>query len=291
MTLIVVLIGLFLERISGSFDDFREAGWYRRYAAWMSARLGSFGAGIWGVIAVLVPPLLLVWWFMGLIDGVMLSLLELVFGLAVFLLALGPRDLEHDVDAYIEAQVRDDDERLWRAAGHIVHGELPDDPAARNRAVAESVFVQANGRIFSVLFWFILLGPFGAVLYRLSSLLCEADEEYSPYRESAAKWRAMLEWAPARLTSMAFALTGHFDDTLPVLRRLLMSGLPDVSASNQAILREAGAAAANINSSVEPEMDSAAVDLLFQSVMNQVTRALILWVVVLALMTIAGWAA
>jgi membrane protein required for beta-lactamase induction len=90
---------------------------------------------------------------------------------------------------------------------------------------------------------------------------------------------------------MAFALTGHFDDTLPVLRRLLMSGLPDVAASNQAILREAGAAAANIESGVEPNMDSTAVDLLFQSVMNQITRALIVWVTILALMTIAGWAA
>jgi AmpE protein len=291
MTLIVVLLGLFLERISGSFDDFREAGWYRRYAAWMSERLGSFGAGAIGIAAVLIPPLLLIWWIMGLIDGVMLGLLELIIGLAVFLLALGPRDLEHDVDAYIEARVRDDDERMWRAAEHLLHGELPEEPAERNRTVAESVFVQANGRIFAVLFWFILLGPFGAVLYRLSSLLAERDEEFAPFREAAAKWRALLEWAPARLTAMAFALTGHFDDTLPVLRRLLMSGLPDVAASNQAILREAGAAAANIESGVEPNMDSTAVDLLFQSVMNQITRALIVWVTILALMTIAGWAA
>ena len=74
---------------------------------------------------------------------------------------------------------------------------------------------------------------------RMSSLLAGPDEEYAPFRDVAEKWRALLEWAPARLTAMAFALTGHFDDTLPVLRRLLMSGLPDVAASNQAILREA----------------------------------------------------
>lgn len=290
MTLIVVLLGLFLERISGSFDDFREADWYRRYAAWMSGHLGSFGTGASGTVAVLVPPLLLVWWVMGLIDGVMLGLLELIVGLAVFLLALGPRDLEHDVDSYIEAQARDDDERLWRAAGHIVHGDLPDDPIERNRFVAESVFVQANGRIFAVLFWFIILGPLGAALYRLSSWLSESEEEFAPFRESAAKWRALLEWAPARLTAMAFALTGHFDETLPVLRRLLMSGLPDVAASNHTILKEAGAAAANLDSSIEAQMDSTQIDLLFQSVMNQVTRALIVWVTILALMTIAGWA-
>jgi adenosylcobinamide-phosphate synthase len=80
------------------------------------------------------------------------------------------------------------------------------------RAGVESVLENGNDAVFATLFWFILLGGPGALLLRLANTL-DAMWGYKNARFLAFGWAAarlddLLNWAPARLTALTYALFG-----------------------------------------------------------------------------------
>lgn len=290
MSLITVLLGVFLEHFVGYLDDFRKADWFRRYVQWLGARIGGLAEGPLGVFLALAGPLALLWLVVGLIDGVMLGLLEIVLGVVVLLYCFGPKDLEAEVDAFVEAHAMGDAERLRRVAADLAGEPLPEEPVARARAVARGIFSEAHGRTFAVLFWFIVLGPLGAALYRLARWLGEPDMGPESMRTAARRWVAILDWAPARLTALSYALTGRFEEGLTILRGHLFPGWEGLADSNQSLLREVGAQSINLDEALGEELDATDLSLLAESAMNLLTRSLVVWVTALALLTIGGWA-
>ena len=78
--------------------------------------------------------------------------------------------------------------------------------------------------MISPLFWFfLLLGPFGAVLQRLSSILDllwgHRYERFAEFGWAAARFDDLLGWIPARITALSYALMGSFEDALHCWRR------------------------------------------------------------------------
>jgi adenosylcobinamide-phosphate synthase len=88
------------------------------------------------------------------------------------------------------------------------------------RCAIEEALVASHHHVFAVVFWFMLLpGPSGAILYRLSSFLRHrwadsGDAELAAFGSFAAKVFRLLDWAPARLTAIAFAVVGDFEDAV-----------------------------------------------------------------------------
>lgn len=290
MNLITVLVAVFLERFVGSLDDFRKAEWFRRYVHWLAERGGGFAEGPLGVFLALAGPLAGVWLAVGLVDDVLLGLLEIVLGVAVLIYCFGPKDLEAEVDAFVEAHAMGDAERRRRAAVGLAGEPLPEQPLEQARAVARGLFSEAHSRTFAVLFWFIVLGPLGAALYRLARWLGEPDMGPESMRTAALRWVAILDWAPARLTALSYALTGRFEEGLVILRRHLFPGWEGLAESNRSLLREVGAESINLDEALGEELDATELSLLADSAMNLLTRSLVVWIVALALLTIGGWA-
>ncbi|MAZ44642.1 MAG: hypothetical protein CMF48_05675 [Legionellales bacterium] len=64
---------------------------------------------------------------------------------------------------------------------------------------------------FVVLFWFAILGAFGAVLFRILNFLVQSlTSEESNFSVTAKGLHHALSWLPARITAYLFALTGSF---------------------------------------------------------------------------------
>jgi cobalamin biosynthesis protein CobD/CbiB len=72
--------------------------------------------------------------------------------------------------------------------------------------------------VFAVLLWFVLLpGPCGALLYRLSLIVrerwgrapVEADKGFATF---AIQSFSIIDWLPVRVTASAFAVVGDFED-------------------------------------------------------------------------------
>lgn len=147
-----------------------------------------------------------------------------LLGTAVLYLALGRRAL-HEHAARVAAALQAGDlPRARQGVGHMVSRDTaPLDGSGISRATIESVLENGNDAIFGTLFWFLLLGAPGALLYRLANTLDAMwgyrNARYRHFGQAAARLDDALNWAPARLTALSYALAGHLASALRCWRR------------------------------------------------------------------------
>ncbi|MCS4505249.1 Cobalamin biosynthesis protein CobD [wastewater metagenome] len=79
-------------------------------------------------------------------------------------------------------------------------------------AAAESVLENGHDAVFGTLFWFVVAGPAGAVVYRLANTLDalwgHRNARFARFGTAAARLDDMLGFVPARLTAATYALLG-----------------------------------------------------------------------------------
>jgi adenosylcobinamide-phosphate synthase len=107
-------------------------------------------------------------------------------------------------------------ERLGRWRG-VSASELSAGEVAR--VTIEQGLIASHRHVFGTLFWFVALGPVGAVLYHCATTLAEkwgwrADAEVLQFGRFAARAHYWLDWVPARLTAASFAVVGNFEDAV-----------------------------------------------------------------------------
>lgn len=286
MTLISALLGIAADRLLTHLHEYRQYGQFLHYVDWMRGRLGAavrdqFGGFLW----VLLPLWLLVGLLQYWVSDWLFGLVGLAFHFAVFVYCLGPRDLAVDVDTYCEVCDSSDEKLRERAAGRLLRGEEPpSELAERARRLSGSVLVEACDRLFGVLFWFVILGPLGAVMYRSASVLYFQRSEQSAFGDGVAWLYAVLLWPPARLQALGFALSGHFDSALQGWRAAHEERPQGVGGSER-VLVLTGSGALGLNDAAYAEGDVVSV----RAAMRLVWRSLALWLVVLSLLVLAGW--
>ena len=294
MKLIALVIGLVLEHVATQLLHLRELRWFDKYYDFGLARLKQAQsawvyAGIAAILLAPAAPVLVVSYALqspGLWDPDYLA-----FAVLVVFFSLGPRDLGNEVTEYRAAIDRNDTETA--RAVLIEMSEAQNPRVSDIDVVEEAIFVQSVNRMFGVMFWFVALGPVGAWLFRISDMLRRRaafeslrdpgiDTVVFPGIEAAF---GILKWIPARLTMLGFALCGSFDDAANCWKRHRAEPGTPVDKNNDALTAQVGKAAM-IGALEEPTNSSAGA----RNAMRLVTRTLFLWVTLLALMTIAGWA-
>ena len=288
MTLISALLGIAADRLLTHLHEYRHYDHFLHYVDWMRARFsGSFWDRTGGLLLTLLPLWLTVGLLQVWISDWLFGLAGLAFYVAVFIYCLGPRDLAVDVDTYCEVSGSSDEALLRRAAGRLLRGaEAPADPADRVRRMTDAVLVEAADRLFAVLLWFVLLGPLGAVMFRSAAVLYYQRQEQGVFGSSIAWLYAVLLWLPARLQALGFALSGHFDSALEGWRQAQGDHPQGVEGSERVLMLTGGGALALDDADTEADGTAAPV----RAAMRLVWRTLTLWLVVLSLLILAGWA-
>lgn len=287
MTLISALLGIAADRLLTHLHEYRQYHHFLQYVDWMRARFsGAFWDGIGGLLLILLPlwlgvGLLQVW-----LSDLLLGLPGLLFYVVTFVYCLGPRDLAVDVDTYCEVSDSSDAALRRRAAGRLLRGdEPPSDRTECARRMTGAVLAEAVDRLFAVLLWFVLLGPLGAVLVRSAAVLYYQRQEQGVFGDSIAWLYAVLLWLPARLLALGFALSGHFDSALEGWRQAHQNP-PEGAEGSARVLVLTGIGALGLNDTDFDAGDSAPV----RAAMRLVWRTLTVWLVVLSLLVLAGWA-
>lgn len=287
MSLISILISLAVESYWDHLDKYRQYDWFETYVNWMRDKLAGLPLydSPLGVILMLAPLLLGVWLIDAMLGGV-LALFSMLFGIVVLLYCLGPRALSRDVQAYLDAAATGDHELAKQYAIEILGRPVDEQPQQLAEAVKEAILVHANDRLVAVMFWFVLLGPLGAVLFRASTLLKEQTVMVPDrFGQSVHDLFWVLNWVPARLCILGYALAGNFIDTVSYWRSLNDFWRRD--SDELLVASGVGALRQDLRGGI-----SDADTFFMQGVIHAmalVKRTIIVLITVLAVMTLAGW--
>ncbi len=244
---------------------------------------------------VMVLPILLVRLALG--DSILFGLPYVAFAIVVLFFSFGPKDVGEDVDQYCRAIEADDPERIEETSRALAETDIPDDPGERTRLVESSVCIQANNRLFAIVFFFIILGPVGAWAYRVTDLirrravfnaLREELPGGSPVVEAAETLHGWLAWVPARLTAIGFAMAGSFDGALSAWRASDEEPPPTSHEQSERLLARVGTGALALQ---DLEGESAADRAIrgATAANGLVLRLLFIWAAVIGAMTLYGW--
>ncbi|MET0330146.1 MAG: adenosylcobinamide-phosphate synthase CbiB [Dyella sp.] len=187
---------------------------FGRLAVWIERRLYAdrVGSGALAWVTAVLPPLLLV--------GVALHALRLYSpwlaqgaGAIVLYATLGLRSLGQHAQPVAVALYAGDMGAARAAVARMVSRDTARlDPSQIAAAATESVLENGNDAVFGALFWFVLLGAPGAVLYRLANTLDAMwgyrNTRYERFGKIAARIDDVLNYLPARLTALSYALCG-----------------------------------------------------------------------------------
>lgn len=300
MSLLALLFALFCERGLTHLLHLRELRWLDPYFDRAERALAGRRGAIVVVAALLLvalpvlPVVLVARW----LDPRLLGLLEFAFAVGILLFSFGPRDLKDEVDDYVAALEGRDHEEAARRGEDLLESSPTALGSGAREAVEEAIFIQANNRIFGVIFWFMVLGAGGAWLYRVSDML-RRRAAFEAARRGVPRMpgdlgsvlvvlHGILAWLPARLTALAYAFAGSLEDAVGNWRSAVQQLGPASGVLDRAedLLAHVG------KGSLQPslaEVPAERIDVATaRGAWRIVQRALWIWLAAIALLVITG---
>jgi len=301
MALFSIVIALILEQVQPLAQRRFVLAPLSRYADFLAERFNdgqrNHGRIAW-LIAVL-PGVALVLALQILLDWLQ-PLLGFLLGVVVLYLTMGFRQFSHYFTD-IHLSLRMGEPERARALLGEWRGRTPQQASSQEvaRLAIEEALVASHHYVFAPLLCFVLFGPAGAVLYRLTLFFKEqwGPPEAGAFGEMARRTFAFIDWLPLRVSAGAFAIVGDFEDAV-YCWRTQSAGWPDGSSG---ILLASGAGALGVRLGAtlheagvlneRPELglgEDADVDFM-QSTIGLVWRTLVLCLLLLALLWVASW--
>ncbi|KPK39984.1 MAG: hypothetical protein AMJ69_04000 [Gammaproteobacteria bacterium SG8_47] len=289
MSLLSILLALLIEHFFGPLRQWRRFEWFIRWGDWIYQHMpaSSWRDGPLGVIALLGVPLFVLALVLGALDEIG-WLLSFPFGVVVLLYCLEGRDFEDDIEAALSSLDSDDPEAAFLHARGILSREVVEAEGEFAAHLRRGVLVFSNERLFAPLFWFLVLGPLGAVLFRLTCVARSAEGEREVDYRGTLNWlHTILVWPAARLLALGYALGGNFVDAMAHWH-----GPRDFfRRPSDELLVDTGLGALGQGPAASGEGETSVGRDAVRETLALVRRTVVVWITALAILTLAGWAA
>jgi adenosylcobinamide-phosphate synthase len=326
MSFFAILFAFLIEQVRPLARHNPIHAMLRAWARWTSMNFDAgkpqHGWVTWG-LAVLAPSVAAsaIYWALVHFLGWPFAF---VWTVAVLYVTLGFRQFSHHFTDIRDALDAGDEQRareLLAQWQQVDASELPRSEIVRH--VIEYSVLAAHRHVFGVLAWFSVpaafgLGPGGAVFYRMSEFVArywnyrartQAQPSSPALQEAAAAaWKA-IDWLPARATALAFAVVGSFEDAVDCWRNYAQrfpndndgvilaatSGAVNVRLGGEALRptlapntpQGVAAGGAPVVDGTESTPGREAEVGHLRSIVGLVWRSVVLWMVLLALLTLA----
>jgi adenosylcobinamide-phosphate synthase len=302
MSFISILFALLLEQVRPLAQVNPVHNTVRSWVHWVVRNLDAgkshHGALAWWA-SVLMPTVLvfavhwLLVWFAGWIVAV-------VWSIAILYVTLGFRQFSHHFTGIRDALHAGDEDLARQLLAQWMRIDASDLPRSEIvRHVIEYSVLSAHRHVFGVFAWYSLLaalglGPAGAVFYRVSEyvvryvnrpLLPSSTPVSAAFQSAANAAWALIDWLPARITAMGFAFVGSFEDAIESWRQYEAQS----PTHNDGIILAATAGAVNVRLDTREGEDSGQTPqpLHLRAVVGLVWRTVVMWMVFLALLSLA----
>jgi AmpE protein len=286
VTLFIILLALLIEHFGGMPDNLRNMGWLPGYVQVLENRCSrfSFWDGPLGVIITLGVPMLLITMLVWILLNVFYPM-AVVVSLVCLLYALGPVRLYPQLDDYVHALETGEDPRIQQLTAELSTSD--DGSGLTERHLLEGIMLHSYDRLFGVLFWFVVLGPSGAILYRLTATLQHDRRDiHGNYTDSLRTLCNIINWPAARLFALGNALTGNMVDAMEAWREVEQNSF----AVNEHVIRASGMGALNYRQH-EDKNEIPVEERIYwiRSLQGMLNRTLLVWLTVLGIVTLSGW--
>lgn len=244
MSAAVAVLAVLLDRWLKEPRRWHPLVGFGRWAGWIEGRLHG-ASRLRGALALAlaVAPLVLL-----AVGGLrLLGNYSWAAEAILLYLTIGAASLGQHAKAVADALKEGNLNQARQAVGCIVSRNTSNlDEAGVSRAAVESVLENGNDAVFGALFWFFVAGAPGAVAYRLANTLDAMwgykNERYLHFGWAAARLDDVLNWLPARLTALTYALLGRTSNAL----RCWRSQAPAWDSPNAGPVMAAGAGALRV---------------------------------------------
>jgi AmpE protein len=273
MTLISIIICLALERWQGWLQKVRNHNWLVKYASFIQRHVKTAAIiGSWPGLLVIGLPVIFVTALIQIgLHHFWYAIPAWIFNTVVLLYCLGSHNL---YEILCQKWCKQAEAPIDTAAESTVVPVKEKATSKTNIGHTLSVF---NRDVFAVIFWFCLFGATGALTYRAITIWREnaimADSDLNGYFTWLTRINDWIDWIPARLLGLSFALAGDF---IPAFQAWIVH-FCQKPEENEVFFKEVAAAALK---HIKPVNELAVQDLAF--------RSLVVWVIVLAIMTLTA---
>ena len=260
----VVLLAILLDKRFSEPKRYHPLVGFGNWAIYLESKLNlqSDAAekhhGLFAYFLAVVPCLALL---MLMINFVLLPILEallspmilevvfqLIIPAVILYLALGWQSLMQHAEAISQPLAKGELDQARDAVSMIVSRDTDQlDEAGIAKAATESVLENGADAIFAAIFWFIVAGIPGVIIYRLSNTLDAMwgykNQRFLHFGWAAARIDDVLNYLPARLTALTYALIGNTRQALVCWEQQA----PDWKSPNAGPVMSAGAGALNVS--------------------------------------------
>lgn len=285
-----------------------------RVEAWCNAGEAKNGRlGWWVMMLMLTLPTAIIYWICFYKLNIFVALL---WNITIVYLTLGFRHYSHYFTS-IQLALHSGDEETARSllAEWTKIDTTSIDVSEISRIAVEKALITTHRNVFGVFFWFLMpVGPACAVMYRLAEHLSRVWNEpqnmkNEVFGQYAARVFYIIDWVPSRLTGIAFAVVGNFEDAIYAWRNFAHRWKNE----SEGIILASGSGALGVRlgtpyeNALEIPVEAVIVDSVapepeiipgepatirsLQSAVGLVWRSLLLWMLLLLLLSMAVWLA
>ncbi len=292
--LLATLLALLIGHTVPDLARLRDYSWFQAWLRSGAERFADtrFWQGRGALLLTIGLPVLLLAMLQWLLHDAWWGLPSFVLAAVVLFYCWGPRDLDIEVDAIQASTERD------QRVNALQH--LPDDvpvfPIKLDSAtVVDEVFLAALSRWFGVLFWFLVLGASGALLYRLVCLAAASrnyrDRLSTAQRDGVQSLQRMMNWPAAQLMTLGLALAADFDAVVTAWRDFHNQRTAGWYSPDPGYMTAAARASVDIEPESDSDSDNAPDEfaiMAMQQAMALIWRVLVVWLAVLSVFVLAG---
>ena len=266
MTLLSIVLALILSAHSGANIQNVLPTLFEKYLNVLIHRFSTRWTLFFFVVPVAFLVLLIQWFF---IEEP--GLVALLFGALILTNCINYGELASFSKNLAIASKAQDRNTIQSIANNL--GVADDNQGRLQQALLTTSFSQ----LFLPLFWFSILGPLGAILclqFELASAKLKSSSfnrgtiEFPPYQK--------FLWLPARFLILSFALLTDFDEVMKQYRTVA----EQKNISTKGLIGETTVIALD-KSCASKELHSTALTII--------KKTLILWLALLAILTIGSW--